>query len=153
MRFRIVIACLGDRGCNRRAERVQFGAEERLLVLADGWSRSAPATASASTATGGSGFARAVQFDVDQIEIGVLQIAAIGIDLDLRAVEFLPDAFANRREKFRGGVGGIAIDGLLFDETSETLIVEQRIEDAALDRKSTRLNSSHPSISRMPSSA
>ena len=34
-----------------------------------------------------------------------------------------------------------------------TDIVERRKEDAKADRKSTRLNSSHTDISRMPSSA
>ena len=41
-----------------------------------------------------------------------------------------------------------AISNLYVDSTSETKLVED-----AIDRKSTRLNSSHPNPSRMPSSA
>ena len=39
------------------------------------------------------------------------------------------------------------------EKTIEVLQIDEAEVEAELDRKSTRLNSSHPSISRMPSSA
>ena len=48
------------------------------------------------------------------------------------------------------GVGTVTI--LSSDKTCPTLVMKN-IKDPVADRKSTRLNSSHPSRSRMPSSA
>ena len=47
------------------------------------------------------------------------------------------------------GVGGHAYDG----ETPEECLLREVKEETGLDRKSTRLNSSHVKRSRMPSSA
>ena len=47
--------------------------------------------------------------------------------------------------------GGIALDG--GDDLVDRFLIAVRHGENAEDRKSTRLNSSHPTTSRMPSSA
>ena len=47
----------------------------------------------------------------------------------------------------------VAVDQSLMTVESDKASMEIPSSTAGIDRKSTRLNSSHPSISRMPSSA
>ena len=52
----------------------------------------------------------------------------------------------------RFGITEIPAIGVDLDRT-QIRAFAQALKDAGLDRKSTRLNSSHSSVSRMPSSA
>ena len=57
-------------------------------------------------------------------------------------VDFYPEAFARRQEELMGDIGHSLAPA--FADTED---------GAPVDRKSTRLNSSHEFVSRMPSSA
>jgi len=132
MGFGIVIRCLGDGGVDGCTESVQLGAVERLFVVATRRSRACAEPSTATAALRGCGFCGAVQLGIDQVEVGVLQVAPIGVDLHLRRIEFLPDALADGGEQLGGGVGGSAVDSLLFHQSREALIVQHGVEHAAL---------------------
>ena len=52
-----------------------------------------------------------------------------------------------------GGVGAYAAEMIARAGVGKMLIIDPEYRDWETDRKSTRLNSSHRSLSRMPSSA
>ena len=107
----------------------------------------------------GSGLGVAVENDgggaglsIDDLD--VLERSASALALDLQALE---DGFLGAPAAGERGLGvglGAAVGDLLLGEVAldEGVVVDVEGVDA-LDRKSTRLNSSHSGESRMPSSA
>jgi len=109
---------------------VQLGAVHGLLIH-----RGASAAATATTtspATGGGRGGYRIQLVVHIFQVGVLQGTAVGIDLYLWTVQFLPDALADGSEEFDRAVCGAAVDGFLFNQAGKTLAVEQGGEHGAL---------------------
>ena len=75
------------------------------------------------------------------------------VQVDLRSGEQLSDAFRQINPQCTVPVLRTDDGLLLTDNAAITAWVEARFPQPPLDRKSTRLNSSHPRLSRMPSSA
>ena len=86
----------------------------------------------------------------------LLVLAALQSPLDEGTFVVREDTLEVARESFRlvhgrlarGGVGWTLATTIRYDRTRPVVVLAP-----ILDRKSTRLNSSHPVLSRMPSSA
>ena len=67
--------------------------------------------------------------------------------------EVLNEALISARVEAIGGINIPSVQAVSVEEDGCWSITRDYIEGKTLDRKSTRLNSSHTDISRMPSSA
>ena len=69
---------------------------------------------------------------------------------DIEIKEKDPDKFIQIVKGISPTFGGINLEDI---KAPEAFYIEQRLKEELKDRKSTRLNSSHEFVSRMPSSA
>ena len=89
---------------------------------------------------------------VDRLELGVRSGARLGSDARLNAADgYGPDAYGRLfdRQTFGTNRDDFANPELRI----RGALLRDRVVEIAVDRKSTRLNSSHYGLSRMPSSA
>ena len=70
--------------------------------------------------------------------------------MDIGTIEFTSHALMRMAER---GVSKAEVVEVLLHPREKVIANEDRFEARGLDRKSTRLNSSHLDLSRMPSSA
>ena len=126
MRLRVVIGRLGDRRRDRRVQRAQFGAIERLLVVALRRRSAASAAPPPPPCRPLPPPPAPFSLVLTSSRYAFCRLRRYASIFTVRAVEFLPDALANGGEQFGRGIRRGAIERLLFDQAREALIVQQR---------------------------